>query len=104
MQVISDLLKPEKTNLVIREARRRGVYVEGLSEWVVRNPSEVRPSARRHATPHIAWKMYGATTTVHGWEFAGASADAAGSCPEDDRRDQAERDQQPQPRGLHGHH
>ena len=54
MQVISDLLKPEKTNLVIREARRRGVYVEGLSEWVVRNPSEVRPLACLHATPHIA--------------------------------------------------
>ena len=42
MQVISDLLKPEAQNLVVREDRRRGVHVEGLSEWVVRNPGEVR--------------------------------------------------------------
>ena len=41
MQVISDLLKPEAQNLVVREDRRRGVHVEGLSEWVVRNPGEV---------------------------------------------------------------
>ena len=41
-QVISDLLKPERTNLVIREDRKRGVFVDGLSEWVVRSPQEVR--------------------------------------------------------------
>ena len=41
-QVISDLLKPERQNLVIREDKRRGVYVDGLSEWVVRSPLEVR--------------------------------------------------------------
>lgn len=29
-EVISDLLKPEKTNLVIREDRKRGVFVDGL--------------------------------------------------------------------------
>lgn len=40
-EVISDLLKPEKTNLTIREDKRRGVFVEGLSEWVVRSPGEV---------------------------------------------------------------
>ncbi len=33
-EVISDLLKPERTNLAIREAKKRGVFVEGLSEWV----------------------------------------------------------------------
>lgn len=38
---ISDLLKPEKTNLTIREDRKKGVYVEGLSEWVVRSPAEI---------------------------------------------------------------
>lgn len=32
---ISDLLKPERSNLAIREDRKRGVFVEGLSEWVV---------------------------------------------------------------------
>ena len=42
LQVISDLLKPERTTLVIREDRKRGVFVDGLSEWVVRSPQEVR--------------------------------------------------------------
>ena len=42
VKVISDLLKPERTNLVIREDRKRGVFVDGLSEWVVRSPQEVR--------------------------------------------------------------
>jgi hypothetical protein len=41
VQVISDLLKPERTNLIIREDKKRGVYVEGLSEWVVRSPAEI---------------------------------------------------------------
>jgi Kinesin motor domain len=49
VQVISDLLKPERTNLGIREDRKRGIYVDGLSEWVVRTPEEVRPG-RCHAT------------------------------------------------------
>jgi hypothetical protein len=39
--VISDLLKPGRTNLHIREDKRRGVFVEGLSEWVVRSPQEI---------------------------------------------------------------
>lgn len=38
---ISDLLKPARSNLSIREDKRRGVYVEGLSEWVVRSPEEI---------------------------------------------------------------
>ncbi|CAM9553013.1 unnamed protein product [Chrysoparadoxa australica] len=38
---ISDLLKPERTNLTIREDKKRGVFVEGLSEWVVRSPEEI---------------------------------------------------------------
>ena len=41
-QVISDLLKPERQNLTIKEDRRRGVFVDGLSEWVVRSPHEAR--------------------------------------------------------------
>ena len=40
-EVVSDLLRPERTNLLIREDAKRGVYVEGLSEWVVRSPAEV---------------------------------------------------------------
>jgi len=38
---ISDLLKPEQNNLTIREDKKRGVFVEGLSEWVVRSPAEI---------------------------------------------------------------
>ena len=38
---ISDLLKPERNNLLIREDKKRGVYVDGLSEWVVKSPAEI---------------------------------------------------------------
>lgn len=38
---ISDLLKPERNNLSIREDKKKGVFVEGLSEWVVRSPAEI---------------------------------------------------------------
>ncbi|EFN55673.1 hypothetical protein CHLNCDRAFT_133904 [Chlorella variabilis] len=48
-RVISDLLKPESINLVVREDRRRGVHVEGLSEWVVRSPAEVYALMERGA-------------------------------------------------------
>ncbi|KAK9834774.1 hypothetical protein WJX74_010161 [Apatococcus lobatus] len=48
-EVISDLLKPERQNLTIREDRKRGVYVEGLSEWVVRTPGEVYGLMQRGA-------------------------------------------------------
>ncbi|GBG86232.1 hypothetical protein CBR_g41137 [Chara braunii] len=40
-EAISDLLKPERTNMSIREDKKKGVYVDGLSEWVVRSPAEV---------------------------------------------------------------
>ena len=35
------MLKPERSNLSIREDKKRGVFVEGLSEWVVRSPAEI---------------------------------------------------------------
>jgi GTPase SAR1 family protein len=38
---ISDLLKPEKISLQIREDKKKGVFVEGLSEWAVRNPADI---------------------------------------------------------------
>lgn len=55
LQVISDLLKPERTNLGIREDRKRGIYVDGLSEWVVRSPDEVLPPppVRAHCVPKL---------------------------------------------------
>ena len=40
-EAISDLLKPERSNLSIREDKKRGVFVDGLSEWVVRSPAEI---------------------------------------------------------------
>ena len=39
-ETISDLLKSERTSLQIREDAKRGVFVEGLSEWAVRTPGE----------------------------------------------------------------
>jgi hypothetical protein len=51
--VISDLLKPERTNLGIREDRKRGIYVDGLSEWVVRTPEEVIATIRGVLAPAI---------------------------------------------------
>jgi len=46
-ETVSDLLRPERSNLLIREDARRGVYVEGLSEWVVRSPGEVAALVER---------------------------------------------------------
>lgn len=40
-EVISDLLKPERSNLTIREDKKKGIFVEGLSEWVVRSVDEI---------------------------------------------------------------
>jgi kinesin family protein 3/17 len=51
------LLKPESVNLVVREDKRRGVHVEGLSEWVVRSPAG---AARRRRRLHVA----GSSTTI----------------------------------------
>lgn len=47
---ISDLLKPEKTSLQIREDKKRGVFVEGLSEWAVRSPSDIYTLLERGAS------------------------------------------------------
>ena len=40
-EVISDLLRNERVSLQIREDKKRGVFVEGLSEWAVRSPNEI---------------------------------------------------------------
>lgn len=37
-EVISDLLRNDKKNLQIREDSRKGVYIEGVSEWAVVRP------------------------------------------------------------------
>lgn len=35
------MLKNERTGLQIREDKKKGVYVDGLSEWAVRTPNEI---------------------------------------------------------------
>jgi len=47
---IADLLKNEKVNLLIREDKKKGVFVEGLSEWAVRNPNDIYTLLKRGAT------------------------------------------------------
>ena len=46
---ISDLLKTERQNLQIRE-RKKGVYVEDLSEWAVRSPTEIYTLMKKGAS------------------------------------------------------
>ena len=46
---ISDLLKPDKISLQIREDKKRGVFVESLSEWAVRSPSDIYTLLQRGA-------------------------------------------------------
>lgn len=38
---VSDLLRPERRHLQIRESKDNGVFVENLSEWVVRGLDEI---------------------------------------------------------------
>ena len=40
-ETIQDLLTYDKANLMIREDRKKGVFVEGLSEWIVQSSEEV---------------------------------------------------------------
>jgi hypothetical protein len=47
---ISDLLKPEKISLQIREDKKKGVFVESLSEWAVRSPSDIYTLLQRGAS------------------------------------------------------
>jgi len=44
---IMDLLSPERGNLQIREDKTKGVFVEGLSEWMVRSAKEIKALIKR---------------------------------------------------------
>lgn len=50
-ETISDLLKTGdgRASLQIREDKKRGVFVEGLSEWAVRTPHEIYALMQRGA-------------------------------------------------------
>ena len=51
-EMISDLLKPNNTNknLNIREDKQKGLYVDNLSEWAVRGPSDIYTLLERGAS------------------------------------------------------
>ena len=51
-EMISDLLKPNNPNknLNIREDKKKGLYVEHLSEWAVRSPSDIYSLLERGAS------------------------------------------------------
>ena len=51
-EMISDLLKPnsQNKNLNIREDKKKGLYVEHLSEWAVRSPSDIYSLLERGAS------------------------------------------------------
>ena len=40
-EIITDLLKKEMSSLQIREDKKKGIFVEGLSEWVVKSPHDI---------------------------------------------------------------
>ncbi|CAJ1388400.1 unnamed protein product, partial [Effrenium voratum] len=61
-EVISDLLKPDRSHLMIREDKRRGVFVEGLSEWLCRSPDEVE-TLMEHGSAARATAQTGANDT-----------------------------------------
>jgi hypothetical protein len=48
---------------MIREDRRRGVFVDGLSEWVVRSPAEVYGLMMRGA------QQVGTSSRMAAWQF-----------------------------------
>jgi hypothetical protein len=53
-ETISDLLKSDRNSLPIREDKRRGVFVEGLSEWAVRTPQEIYNLMQRGARARVS--------------------------------------------------
>ena len=64
---ISDLLKTDRSSLQIREDKKRGVFVEGLSEWAVRTPHEIYSLMQRGAMARAtaATKMNDVSSRSH---------------------------------------
>ena len=61
-------MQPERVNLAIREDKRRGVFVEGLSEWVVRSPGEVyQLMARGQSLVSCGWLRYTSVAVEKSW-------------------------------------
>jgi hypothetical protein len=66
-EAITDLLKNNMTSLQIREDKNKGLFVEGLSEWVVRSPHDIynlmKDGMRNRAT--AATKMNDISSRSH---------------------------------------
>lgn len=66
-EIITDLLKKEMTSLQIREDKKKGIFVEGLSEWVVKSPHDIynlmKDGMRNRAT--AATKMNDVSSRSH---------------------------------------
>ena len=52
-ETISDLLKSDRNNLNIREDCKKGIYVEKLSEWIVRNPKDVKKLIKKGSSNRV---------------------------------------------------
>ena len=55
---ISDLLKSDKKNLQIREDKKKGIYVDLLSEWAVRSPLDLYALLRRGGSSRTTSSTY----------------------------------------------
>lgn len=66
-EYISDLLRTDRINLHIREDKKKGVYVEGLSEWAVRSPNEIYSLMQKGAASRTtaATKMNDVSSRSH---------------------------------------
>jgi len=64
---INDLLKSEQVNLNIREDNKKGVYVDGLSEWSVQKPADIYNLLKKGSTNRIIsyTKMNDASSRSH---------------------------------------
>ena len=52
-ETISDLLRTDRSSLAIKEDKKKGLYVDGLSEWAVRTPSEIYSLIQKGAASRI---------------------------------------------------
>jgi hypothetical protein len=61
------LLSKEKESLMIREDKRKGIFVDGLSEWPVSNPEQIMKMMKRGAQsrPTASTKMNEVSSRSH---------------------------------------
>ena len=66
-EIITDLLSKEKQSLMIREDKKRGIFVEGLTEWPVSSSDQIMKMMRRGAQsrPTASTKMNEVSSRSH---------------------------------------